>query len=130
MAAAFLFSSGVPAQEKVTRLEGRLIEIRFNERMHTQVIARIDGRETALGGFQSSEYLSLASGGVKDFVVCGAHSETVRDRIGAGVRHTLTGEAASLRKTVRVTFYESFPTMAVFEVSYANSGQSEVMVTG
>lgn len=132
VAAAFLalVSSAVYAQEKVARVEGRLIEIRLNERMHTQVIARFDGRDTVLGGFQPSEYLSLASGDVKDFVLRGTDSETVHDRIGAGVRHTLTGEAASLRKTVRVTLYESFPTMAVFEVSYANIGQSNVEVTG
>jgi alpha-galactosidase len=130
--AALLVAAGGTgrAAETTARVEGRAVRIEFDGRMHSRVIARLEGRETALGSFHASEYLSLASGDVKDFVLREAKAEKFRDRIGAAMRHTLTGEAAGLRKIVRVTLYESFPAMAVFEVSYTNTGQSELSVAG
>ncbi len=130
--AAFLVLSGGAsrAEEKTARVEGPGIRIEFDGRMHTRVIARLGGRETALGSFHASEYLSLTSGDVRDFALRQTKAEKIRDRIGAGVRHTFTGEAAGLRKTVRVTLYQPFPAMAVFEVSYTNTGPGELSVTG
>lgn len=125
-----LANCGSRGQEKIVRVETREIRIEFNERMHTRVVARMNARETPLGGFQPSEFISLVPGAVKDFTLRRTSAERIRDRIGAGVRHTLTGEAASLRKTVRVTLYESFPAMAVFEVSYTNTGGSELSLAG
>jgi alpha-galactosidase len=129
--AALLVAVGTGrATGKTARVEGPGIRIEFDARMHTRVIARLDGRETALSNFHASEYLSLTSGDVKDFVLQEAKAEKIRNGIGAAMRHTLTGEAAGLRKIVRVTLYESFPAMAVFEVSYTHTGRSELSVAG
>ncbi|MCS6952709.1 MAG: alpha-galactosidase [Bryobacterales bacterium] len=129
LAGAVLVGCGLGG-EKTARIESSGIRIEFNDRMHTRITARTDGRETPLGAFQPSESVSLASGDVKDFVLRRVRSEKIRDRIGPGTRYTLTGDAASLRKTVLVTLYDSFPTMAVFQVSYENTGQGDVTVTG
>jgi alpha-galactosidase len=42
----------------------------------------------------------------------------------------ITGTAPSLKKTVIVTIYDSFPRMAFFDVAYTNTGSSDLSVNG
>jgi hypothetical protein len=54
----------------------------------------------------------------------------VQDGFGPGQRLVLEGRDGDLAKTVAVTLYDAFPTVAVFEVSYRNQGSTALPLTG
>src|SRR5919198_4553134 len=101
-------------------VEGDGIRIEFDHRLHSRVVATLDGAETALGDFRPSESVSLASADALDFTLIGREDDIAQDALGAGRRVTLTGRAGSLRKTVAVTTYANTPGLAVLQVRYTN----------
>jgi alpha-galactosidase len=121
--------SGASASQRV-QADGRNIRIEFNEMLHSRVVAKIEGREIAIGDFAPSESLTVAGKEIRDFTVREVKRESVRDAMCAGQRVTLTGTAPSLKKTVAVTTCDEFPQMAIFEVQYTNTGDSSLAVDG
>lgn len=119
----------VPAWPQAA-IEGRQIRVEFNSSLHSRVVARLGGGEIALGPFAPTETIAVAGNEVKDFAFGGRTQESIRDNFGAGRRLRITGAAPGLRKTVAVTVYDAFPRMAFFEVSYTNTGQSDLPITG
>jgi alpha-galactosidase len=111
-------------------VDGKNIRIEFDKDMRTRVVALLDGRERAIGDFTASEFISLAGGDVTDFSFEGQKRELVRDQLGRGFQTVLRGSAPSLRKTVTVTVYDMFPRMAVFDVTYTNTGSADLSVSG
>ncbi len=112
------------------RVAGKNIRIEFDSAMHSRVIATLGGRERVIGDFTPSEFLRVSGNDVTDFSLQDQKREPVRDRLGSGFQTVITGTAPSLKKTVTVTVYDQFPRMAFFEVSYTNTGKSDLSVAG
>ncbi len=114
----------------LVKVEARNIRLEFDNRMHSHVIARFDGKEIVLGPFAPSETVAIGGAEVLDFALSGSGQQGVRGPLGAGRQTTLTGTAGTVQKTVVVTVYDRFPQMAFFRVQYTNKGNSEIRVTG
>ncbi len=119
-------SCGGPGRPPV--LEGSQIKVEWNDLLHTQVSAVTDGVATPLGPFTASETITTGSGTIADFQLASSKNEPVQDTFGAGHRVEVSGTAGGLRKTVVATVYDDFPSVAVFDVEYANTGDSDVEV--
>lgn len=109
-------------------LEGRQIKIEWNELLHTRVASVADGDTKLLGPFVASETVTTGSGTIGDFQLTTSETEAVEDAFGAGRRVRVTGSAGALSKTVQATAYDDFPSAVVFEVEYANHGDSNVEI--
>jgi len=112
------------------RADGKQIRIEFDGNLHSRVVASFDGHERLIGDFTASEFITVAGRDITDFAFGSEKHESVHDAFGSGKRTILTGGSGSLRKTVTVTMYDAFPRMAFFEVSYTNTGASDVTVNG
>ena len=98
--------------------------------MHSRVVARFTGEEKVIGDFAPSEFVGIEGKDVAEFSLQDERREAVQDRLGRGSRTTLTGTAPSLKKTIVVTLYDTFPRMAFFDVAYTNTGSSDLAVSG
>ena len=111
-------------------VEGSNIRIEFDANLHSRVLAKFGGKQITLSAFSPSETVTAGGNEVQDFKYSGRKTANVRDKLGAGRRVTITGTAPGLQKSVAVTVYNDFPQMAFFEVSYTNTGQAELAVSG
>ena len=98
--------------------------------MRSRVVPRLKGREVPLGAFSASETVKGKERTWYDFAVESQVHERVADGLGAGEKLTLTGSSDALRKILSVTIYDEFPSLAVFDVSYTNTGKSEEQILG
>ena len=115
------------ADSPEVRVEGNEIRIEFDRDLHSRVTAKFDGKETRLGGFSASEFITAGGRPVKDFALIEQHEE----QFGVSRKYQITGSAQSLKKTVTVTLDDAeFPRMAVFEVQYTNTGAADLKVAG
>ena len=105
------------------QLQSPSLRIEFDQRMRSRVVARFDGKEIPLGPFSASETVKGNQRSWQDFAVASQTRERVTDIYGNGEKLTVTGFSGALRKNVSVTIYDEFPTVAVFDVSYTNSGK-------
>ena len=112
------------------RVEGKNIRVEFDDTMHSRVVASLGGQERVVGDFAPSEFIRISGLDVTDFSLQKQKHERVRDRLGTGSRTTITGTSPSMKKTVAVTVYDAFPRMAFFDVSYTNTGSSDLSVSG
>ncbi len=119
-----------PSVSPRAQADGRNIRIEFNGMLQSRVVAKFQGKETAIGDYAPSETLTVAGKEISEFALRDVKRGSVRDAMGAGQRVTLAGTAPSLEKTVAVTTYDEFPQMAVFEVQYTNTGGSSLSVEG
>jgi alpha-galactosidase len=121
-------STGRPKQSAAghkssIQLQSPSLRIEFDQRMRSRVVARFDGKEIPLGPFSASETVKGNQRSWQDFAVASQTRERVTDIYGNGEKLTVTGFSGGLRKNVSVTIYDEFPTVAVFDVSYTNSGK-------
>jgi alpha-galactosidase len=105
------------------QLQSPSLRIEFDQTMRSRVVARFDGKEIPLGPFSASETVKGNQRSWQDFAVASQTRERVTDIYGNGEKLTVTGFSGALRKNVSVTIYDEFPTVAVFDVSYTNSGK-------
>jgi alpha-galactosidase len=106
------------------------LRVEFDPYLQTRVIARFGAKETPLGPFAASESVRTTTGRSSRFSFISQTADTVKDTIGAGRRLTVTGKNRNLTKTVAVTIYNDFPTLAVFDVQYTNNGATNLNITG
>src|SRR5579871_1351060 len=125
---AFVASSGLGADN--AHIQGKNIRVEFDGKMHSRVVALFDGHERPLGDFTASETVRAGGQDISDFSLQSQKREVVHDTLGAGSRTVITGTAASLKKTVEVTTYDRFPRTAFFAVTYTNTGNSDLTITG
>src|SRR6476620_3040946 len=111
------------------RVEGKNIRVEFDDTMHSRVVASLGGQERVVGDYAPSEFIRISGLDVTDFSLQKQTHERVRDRLGTGSRTTITGTSPSMKKTVAVTVYDAFPRMAFFDVSYTNTGSSDISVS-
>ena len=123
-------AKGKPASGELPRIQSQDLCIEFDQNMHSRVIARLKGREIPLGPFSASETVSEKKHLWNDFAVDSQTRERITDVVGDGNKLTIVGSSGALRKNLTVTIYDEFPNLAVFEVTYTNTGKSQLEITG
>ena len=99
------------------------LRIEFDKKMRSRVIARFGGKDIPMGGFSASETVKGTERSWDDFAMVSQTHERVTDIYGTGEKLTLVGTSGVLRKNLSVTIYDEFPNLAIFDVSYTNTGQ-------
>jgi alpha-galactosidase len=120
--------TATPAAVKA-EIAGKNLRVEFDRMLRSRVVARFDNRETRLGPFTASESVTTTGKIIKQFTFSSQNTERVNDSIGAGQKLTVVGKTGDLTKTVAVTIYDKFPTMAFFDVEYTNSGTAKISIT-
>jgi alpha-galactosidase len=119
-----------PAAGDLPQIQSSRLRIEFDRNMRSRVVARLKGREVPLGAFSASETVNGKDHAWYDFAVDSQAHERVADSLGAGEKLTVTGSSGALRKTLSVTIYDEFPSLAVFDVSYTNTGKLQLQILG
>ena len=114
----------------VAQIGNHELRIEFDHHLRSRVVARFGNREITTGPFVWSETASGKEQEWRDFPLVSQRQEPVADPFGKGQSLELTGEAASLRKTVSVTVYDDFPSIAVCDVEYTNVGARVLEIRG
>ncbi len=128
IAAALLGIAWHAAAQVGVTVAGRGIELEFDDRLHSRVLAVSDGSRTALGPFSAAEAVQTSAGERADFTLADHVEEPMTDALGTGRRHRIVGRAAGLEKTVEVSFYDEWPQLAVLQTTYTNSGKEPVTI--
>jgi alpha-galactosidase len=131
-----LNTSAVPNHDQNTttlsagdlQIQSANLRLEFDHNLRSRVIARFGGQETPLGPFASSETAQGDNRQWRDFPLVSQKRERVHDSFGDAERLTLTGKSGELEKSVAVTIYDDFPTMAAFDVEYTNRGASDASI--
>ncbi len=128
--AAFLLLSAflLPPSAGAVTVQGRGIEIEFDERMHARVVAVLDGKRIEIGPFSASETVQTAAGERRDFELADHSEEPFSDAIGSGRRHRLLGRSPDLEKALEVLLYDDWPELAVVQATYTNSSSKDVAI--
>ncbi|MCA1801417.1 MAG: alpha-galactosidase [Rhodothermaceae bacterium] len=109
-------------------VETSQFRLEFNDLMHSRIISKTTGSEMEFSGFSPSEYLIVDGTEVRDFELDKVTKSGVDDRMGGGTTFTLTGTNGAVEKTVTVRTYDNFPNTAVFDVTYRNTGNDDLVV--
>lgn len=104
------------------------IRLEFDGNLRSRVVAKFEGAPVELSEWATSEFVTSGGADISDFALVRQNTESVRDSLGRGRRHTFIGDGGALRKRVRATVYESFPGVIVLEVRYTNTGKSPVHI--
>jgi alpha-galactosidase len=112
------------------QIQGANLRVEFDNHLRSRVIALFDNKETVLGAFTASETVSTTGKVWTDFLLTSQKQGPIKDAFGEGERLTIEGKAGALKKSVSVTVYDNFPTMAFFDVQYTNTGRTELAVKG
>jgi len=104
------------------------LRIEFDKNMRSRVIARFGGKDIPMGGFSASETVKGTERSWDDFAMVSQTHERVTDIYGTGEKLTLAGTSGVLRKNLSVTIYDEFPNLAIFLVSYTNTGHSPLKI--
>jgi alpha-galactosidase len=123
-------SEDTPAAEVAAQIASDQLRIEFDHNLRSRVIACFAGKDTVLGPFSWSETVMGKQQVWKAFPLLSQKTEPVSDNFGKGRRLVLVGGVMPLRKTVSVTIYDDFPTMAVFDVEYQNTGAPALEIRG
>src|ERR1700753_3915712 len=113
---------------ELPRIQSPQLQIDFDKNMHSRVVARLKGKETPLGPFSASETVKGTDHSWNDFALASQSHEHISDNYGSGEKLTITGTSGELKKTVAVSIYDDFANLAVFDVTYTNSGKSKLEI--
>ncbi|HEY7098671.1 MAG TPA: glycoside hydrolase family 36 protein, partial [Terriglobales bacterium] len=112
----------------LAQIESPSLRIEFDKSMHSRVIARFGAKDVPLGSFSASETVKGTERSWSDFNLISQTQERITDTYGAGEKLTLVGIAGRLRKNLSVIIYDEFPNLAIFDVSYTNTGKSQLKI--
>ena len=119
------------AEDRIAAIADRAIEIQFDSRLHSRIIARSGNRSDPLTAFGPSEFVVTDAGlAIDDFASHDHRVEHVTDIHGRGTRRMLQGVAdGRLEKTVQVTLYERYPGFAFVSTSYRNVSNETLSIS-
>ncbi len=112
------------------QIQSSVLRIEFDQNLHTRVIALFGSNPKALTQFSATETVAGTNRVWSDFALITAHRENVSDAFGAGKRLWLSGQSGELRKNISVTIYADFPSLAIFDVEYTNTGATQLRILG
>jgi alpha-galactosidase len=116
--------------EAVMRVDSKNLVVEFDRRLHSRVLARFGGNQTALGPFVASETVRVNGRELRDFDLQETARRSGRDRLGAKREFVMSGSGQGVRKSVTAAVYELFPDMVFLEVSYTNAGAADLKLDG
>lgn len=106
------------------------LRIAYDAHMHSRLTADFDKPVELEAGFSDSEFVIVDGQRVDDFRLSGWSQASVRDQLGRGTRHELTGSSeGGLEKEMQVTAYDEFPGLLTFKVTYRNRSNKEQTVS-
>jgi len=111
------------------QLQSAVLRIEFDHHLRSRIVALLGPSPKILAPFSASETVA----GIRtwsDFALSASRREHVSDAFGSGERLFLTGKSGDLRKDVSVTIYSEFPSFAIFDVTYTNSGTTRITTHG
>ncbi len=112
------------------QIQSSVLRIEFDRNLHSRVAALFGPRPKFLTPFSASETVTMADRTCSDFILSANRREQVSDTFGAGERLTLAGKCGDLRKSVSVTIYADFPSLAIFDVEYTNDSPAQLKIRG
>lgn len=121
---SILTACGKPTNEITTDR----IKISVNDQMHTQVMKKSNSDWVAVTDFSPSEQLVTEQGIITDFALSSITESKINDASGRGVRKVFTGTSGNIQKTLTFTVYDKFPSIALTDVAYTNTGDEPVNV--
>jgi alpha-galactosidase len=116
------------AANKLPQIQSQSLRIEFDKNMRSRVVARLHGKEVLLGAFSDSETVHGNERSWYNFVLHSQTHERMSDNFGGGEKLTLTGSSGTLRKNLSVIIYDEFPNLALFDVTYTNTGKSPLKI--
>jgi alpha-galactosidase len=117
-----------PASVASAQIQSSSLRIEFDKNMRSRVLARFDGKNVPLGAFSASETVKSAERTWNDFAFKSQNTEKVADNFGKGEKLSLIGSSGALQKTVSVIIYGDLSSLAVFDVTYTNTGKSPLKI--
>ncbi len=112
------------------KIRSSVLQIEFDHNLHSRVSALFGVDPRPLTPLSASETVAGVGRTWNDFALISAHRETVSDVFGAGERLSLVGKSGDLRKSISVTLYTDFPSLAIFDVEYTNEGTTPLAIRG
>jgi alpha-galactosidase len=112
------------------QIQSSVLRIEFDLNLHSRVVALLGPSPKFLTPLSPSETVAGIGRTWEDFTLTSAHRELVSDSFGAGERLSLTGTSGDLRKSLSVTIYGDFPSIAIFDVEYSNRGATPLTIQG
>jgi alpha-galactosidase len=112
------------------QIQSSILRIEFDHDLHSRVIALVGADPKPLTPFSASETVSGIGHHWNDFALSSIHQEHVADAFGSGERLSLSGKSGDLRKSIAVTIYRDFPSIAIFDVEYSNEGANRLTIRG
>jgi alpha-galactosidase len=112
------------------QIQSKLLRIEFDHQLHTRIVPLFTAASKPLTPFAASETLQVADRTYTDFALTSTQTDQVSDIFGPGQRLTITGNNGDVSKKVTVTIYKDFPSIAIFEVEYANHGTAPLTIHG
>ena len=123
-----LSAAAADAPAGLPQIQGEHLKVEFDRNLRCRVIARFEGKETALGDFAASETVTTEGKNWTVFPLVSQKVERMSDTFGAGERLKIAGKSGTLTKEVSVTIYDEFPAMAFFDVQYTNAGSTKLAI--
>jgi alpha-galactosidase len=112
------------------KIQSSVLRIEFDHNLHSRVVALFGPHPSPLTPLSATETVTGVGRVWRDFALTSAHHETVSDAFGAGERLSLAGKSGNLGKSISVTIYADFPSIAIFEVAYTNEGATPLTIHG
>ncbi len=124
----FLQACGCGCNDKsdTVRVHNRNLWVEVDTLMRTKITSK---KQTSLlnSDFNYSEYLETRHHSLKDFHRQSDTSFLINDKIGKGMAYVFTGlyhnGSMQVEKYLRISVYDSFPDMAVFNTYFINKGE-------
>jgi alpha-galactosidase len=110
------------------QIQSSVLRIEFDHNLHSRIVALLDPSPKPMTPFSASETVTGVGRTWTDFALTSSHRGTVTDAFGAGERLSLTGQSGDLRKSISVTIYADFPSLAIFDVEYSNTGTAPLSI--
>ncbi len=112
------------------QIQSSVLRIAFDHNLRSQIAALFGPNPKPLTTLAASETLAGTGRTWSDFALTSAHREQVSDSFGAGERLSLAGQSGDVRKSISVTIYADFPSIAIFDVEYSNEGTTPLTIRG
>ena len=122
--------AGAPDSPVDLRIQSAVLQIEFDQQLHSRVVPLFDSAASLFVPFSASETVTGVGHIWSDFTLTSSQRGRVSDVFGAGERLTLTGKSGDLDKKISVTIYDEFPSIAVFDVEYTNEGTARITIRG
>ncbi len=131
----FILFFGSCSKNEIPVYTSETFILQFNDYLHSRVIPAYKNTDSLFSCFQPSEYVWIDNDTIEDFSREYHTLETdLRNDIGVFDKLVVSGmaqfEKTAVEKKVIIQFYDEFPAMALYHVSYINHGDEPMMIRG